>query len=343
MSLRTLIPNRRFGIVAVVAFFIGGIAGFYLHNIFDVHTFRNFRDTDSGYKFIAPLLFVSIDEEQAFPKYRVLKTSIQDYVTKVKEEGQVEQISVHFRNLNTGQWVGVNAEERYAPGSMFKVATLIAALEYIQNDPSLLSLRAHIGGVLSEDETQKVYPPKTPVLPGNTYTVEELLRLMIQESDNVANVAVTSFAGEERIQEVYEELELIPVKDVPEEGYTAQEYSRLYRTLYNSTYLSRAYSEYALSLLASSSFTQGIRAGVPSEVGVAHKFGVRTNVATTTSGLAIHELHDCGIVYYPEQPYFVCVMTRGTDFPVLEEVIKKASSVVWEEVDRLEKTEQDAR
>lgn len=333
MNLKLLLP------VAGGALFLGALAGFYVHGIFDVHTFRNFRETDSGYQYIAPLLFVSIDEDQSFPTYRPLKNAMQEFVDTVKQEGRVEEISVHFRNLNTSQWVAINPDERYAPGSMFKVATLIAALDFIQSDPSLLKLRARIGGTLAKEETQKIYPPENPVTPGNTYTVEELVRRMIQQSDNVANVAVTSFAGEKRIQKVYEELELVPVEDVPEEGYTAQEYSRLYRTLYNSTYLSRTYSEYALNLLASSSFTQGIVAGVPSSVRVAHKFGVRTNVGTSTSGVATNELHDCGIVYYPEQPYFICVMTRGTDFGTLERVLAEASAVVWAGVNRLEENQ----
>ena len=312
---------------ALLALVIGGGAGFYLHTSVQHHSYRSFRDTDSGYEYIAPLLFVSIDEEQSFPRYRPLKNAMQEFADRAIREKRAEDVSIYFRNLNTSQWVGVNPDVRYAPASMFKVATLISALSAVQENPSLLSLEAYIGGALADDETQKAYPPKNPVLPGNSYSVKQLLEHLVRESDNVANVALTSFAGEKRIQEVYEELELIPVEDVPGEGYTAQEYSRLYRTLYNSTYLSRAYSDYALSLLASTSFTQGIVQGVPEGTRVAHKFGVRTGDT--------NELHDCGIVYHSPEPYFICVMTRGDDLTELEQVLADASRAVWEEVSAL--------
>ena len=49
----------------------------------------------------------------------------------------------------------------------------------------------------------------------------------------------------------------------------------------------------------------------------------------------MNELHDCGIIYYPNHPYFLCVMTKGADFPVLAGVIREVSQTAWEEVARL--------
>ncbi len=74
-------------------------------------------------------------------------------------------------------------------------------------------------------------------------------------------------------------------------------------------------------------------AGVPSTVDVAHKFGERTTLASDTESTETKQLHDCGIVYFPENPYLLCVMTRGTDFKVLEGIISDISRMVYEEVD----------
>src|SRR6185436_5295057 len=99
------------------------------------------------------------------------------------------------------------------------------------------------------------------------------------------------------------------------EADTPQNYSHLFRALYNGTYLSHDASEKALELLSRTKFSDGIVAGVPKETTVSHKFGERTLSLNTSS---INELHDCGIVYYPGHPYFLCIMTKGTsDFEEL--------------------------
>jgi hypothetical protein len=61
---------------------------------------------------------------------------------------------------------------------------------------------------------------------------------------------------------------------------------------------------------------------------VAHKFGERTGFAG-----GVKQLHDCGIVYYPKNPYLLCIMTRGTDFTKLESTIAAVSKMVYQEFD----------
>jgi hypothetical protein len=61
---------------------------------------------------------------------------------------------------------------------------------------------------------------------------------------------------------------------------------------------------------------------------VAHKFGEHRN-ATVSGEIAETELHDCGIIYYPEHPYFLCIMTKGENLPSLESVISSASKLVY--------------
>ena len=102
--------------------------------------------------------------------------------------------------------------------------------------------------------------------------------------------------------------------------------------LYNGTYLTKEMSEKALELLSKVDFTGGIRSGLPSDMVVAQKFGERD--ISTTSGVAragdIKELHDCGIVYFPDHPYLLCVMTSGNNFDKLSSVLKDVSNVVYQ-------------
>jgi beta-lactamase class A len=137
--------------------------------------------------------------------------------------------------------------------------------------------------------------------------------------------------AQDKIHEVYHHLHLPQLAEAPN-GYSPREYSVLYRALYNGTYLSRHLSEEALELLSNSTFRSGLVAGVPPEIPVAHKFGVRDAADNPLEGSAYEELHDCGIVYYPDHPYFLCIMTRGENFADLEAVIAGLSKTTWDEV-----------
>ena len=58
------------------------------------------------------------------------------------------------------------------------------------------------------------------------------------------------------------------------EYFTAKNYSKVFFALLNATYLNKENSEKALELLSNTDFTQGIVAGVPNNIKVAHKFGI---------------------------------------------------------------------
>jgi len=106
----------------------------------------------------------------------------------------------------------------------------------------------------------------------------------------------------------------------------------LLRQLYNATYLRPDLSELALSWLAQSTFRDALVAGVPPGTVVAHKFGERVAVDPQT-GRELAQLHDCGVGYFPENPYVLCVMTRGSELGELMQVVREISQRVYQEVD----------
>ena len=321
-------------LIYILLFSIGLGAGWLL-NTNSTGKYRSIRETTSDYQFIAPLLFVETPEEQSFPEYSNLKQALASFVETSKKREDIEEVSVYFRNLNTSQWVAVNPLERYTPASMLKVTLLLAVLRATEDDPTLLSKTVTATGVETITEKQQNYAPAHPMVSGKLYRVDELLSKLIVESDNGANQSLYRVVGGDgQVMKIYDDLGMHRPQE-NDSGYTAAEYSRLFRTLYNGTYLPRSQSEYALKLLSQADFTQGIVSGVSEDTVVAHKFGVRT-VANENGGTS-RELHDCGIVYYPEHPYFICIMTRGSDFPALEQMLAEASRITWQEVSELHK------
>ncbi len=80
-------------------------------------------------------------------------------------------------------------------------------------------------------------------------------------------------------------------------------------------------------------FNKGLRAGISEDMEVAHKFGEHTTYYT--DGRAPdYQLHDCGIIYHPKKPYFVCVMTKGKTLENMERVIAEVSRIAEAFVER---------
>lgn len=104
---------------------------------------------------------------------------------------------------------------------------------------------------------------------------------------------------------MYEDIGLFDQADEVHNIMSVTEYTSCFRILFNSSYLSRERSELALRYLALPDFTLGINKGVPPDITVAQKYGEHAY-------LDVKELHDCGIVYYPNMPYLLCIMTKGS-------------------------------
>ena len=80
-----------------------------------------------------------------------------------------------------------------------------------------------------------------------------------------------------------------------------------------------------LGLLSQSTFQQGLVAGLPAGIVVAHKFGERGYNNPTIPD----QLHDCGIVY-TKKPYVICVMTQGTGYDAMAGIIAHISKMVYD-------------
>lgn len=146
---------------------------------------------------------------------------------------------------------------------------------------------------------------------------------MITKSDNGAKDLLVSALQEETIKET---LSIVSVNgDMNLTQISPWMYSFYLRILYNATFLTEADSEKVLSLLASSSYKNALVKGLPENIKVAHKYGLYD-----ISGGKMFELHDCGVVYIENDPYILCVMTKGKNVEALENFIAEVSSEVYE-------------
>ena len=122
-----------------------------------------------------------------------------------------------------------------------------------------------------------------------------------------------------------------------DEVVTLTAYASFFRVLYNASYLNKNMSEKALRYLSRSAFRDGVVAGIPSNVDCAIKFGERTVQAEAggeSGERAVKQLHEFGIIYYPNRPFLIGVMARGEDPGKLANIMREITSLIYEEVDR---------
>jgi len=289
------------------------------------------RESGSAYQFIHPLIGLEIGDKKDFLGYVPLEQKIEAVIAEYKRKGIIDSVGVYFRDLESAKWTGVNEDEKFAPASLYKTGLMIAYLKQAENDPTILDRKIYF----KESREQALGTPDyPPIIPGQYYTVKQLIEHLIINSDNDAKDLLHDNMDQRYVNEVFTDLGL-ESPDTTEVGdsMSAKAYSRFFRTLYSSTYLSRTMSELALSILSKAKFNEGLVAGVPSGVVVAHKYGFRIlNQKNIGEGGANMELHDCGIVYAESTTYFLCVMTKGWNPIDLKEVIASVSKATYEEI-----------
>lgn len=279
-----------------------------------------------GYRYINPLVECDNYVQSNLKNISNLEDKLNGYIQQVMGEKKAVHVSVYFRDLNSGPWMGINEKEIYSPASLLKVPILIAALKKAETEPAFLTKKVKFEKYVDEI-SQNITDDKLIKL-GASYTIEELLFGMIAHSDNEAKDLIVANIGNDLFTQVMTDIGINISGIGPGDDFlTVKDYSSFFRLLYNATYLNKQMSEKALDILSKTSFNTGIVAGIPQGTVIAHKFGERAYGDTN-----VKQLHDCGIVYAPNAPYLLCVMTRGSDFNQLSTVIAGVSDIVYKEV-----------
>ncbi len=310
-------------VAAAIVFGAGFIVG---QNLKDQDTSSELR-ADLGAGLTNPLLECEMGKDTIASRKANFSEDLEEYVDDLKYSKSVKDLSVYFRDLNNGPVINIEADGQFSPASLLKVPIFIAYLKWSEDDPSVLNKNITFEKVVDVGYQQKFAPTKDMVL-GKTYSIKELLEQMVIYSDNQALVLLYDQLPSKYLKDLYTVLGVDPdIATDSSKTLSIEKYSIFFRILFNASYLSRANSEYALEVLSQTTFDQGLRDSVPSKVVIAHKFGERK------ARDDMQQFHDCGIVYYPNHPYLLCVMTRGNNVASLIDGIKSVSDFVYKKID----------
>ncbi len=285
---------------------------------------------DSAHPLVNPLLLYDFEGHKDFAEFKPFKDKVNNLTARLKAQEKISDAGFYFHDFTNGHWVGVNENEKFYPASLLKIPLLIAYLKLAESQPDILRQKFNYGGQVNLNANE-YFKPAQAVQAGQGYTVQELLEKMVMYSDNNATNVLSNAIDQNSFNEIFSDLSLsLPPADQNggQDFMTPKQYSFFFRVLFNGSYLTRDDSEKALEMAAQADFKNGLAAGVPAGITVAHKYGEH---ASQNAG-APNELHDCGIVYAPGHPYFLCVMTRGAGFDNLANAIGQFSALTYQEV-----------
>lgn len=290
---------------------------------------------EGGYQFTNPILACDVAKKGSFQELKPLETKLVKLIDSKVKQMFAENISVYLRTLNSGRWFEINEEEQYAPASLMKTVVMIAYIKASESEPDILFKKITFTASKQMNDVPESGGNDHLVI-GSTYSVEDLIHKMIVDSSNEAlDLLISNFDSKltAALNEVFADLNIPSPPSLKENNLdfmTAEQYSFIFRVLYGSTYLNRENSESALKILSGTNFDHGLAEGIPEKMDIAHKFGARS---TRKNNKEYKEFHDCGIIYYPNHPYLLCVMTRGYDFPSLETAVGDISKLIYSELD----------
>lgn len=271
-------------------------------------------------KLTAPLLLANVNVESQ--KMTALKADLDMAIRQWENNGHVQSVSIYLRELNNGNWININGNEQFLPGSLLKVPILITWLKKEMEHPGTIN-QEFLFEKPGQNLPEQAYK-ESSIIPGKKYKVSALLKYMIRDSDNNATFVLIRNLDNDGFRKLFYSLGLPPA-DLSDIGYTisARDYSRFLGVLYNATYLNEGLSEYALELLSQSKFQEGLVKKLPKGVNVAHKFGEHTLEKSS-------EFSEAGIVYRDNEPYILTIMTKGDDIKQQTEAISDLSSMVYQ-------------
>ncbi len=278
-------------------------------------------DRLEDYKYTKPIISAEPEFESA--RLTPLKEELNRFIENEEKDSMITSVSVYVRDFEVGEWMAINDQITYMPGSMLKVGLMTAWLKMSENLPGLLdkeqAYEIHNGFVFPIEHFQG-----KEITIGKKYKIRECLESMIVNSDNKAAFFLENTVDSNVFHKLFTDLG-IPAPKFHESNYSlsVKDYSNFMKVLFNSGYLAPKESEYAISLLTRSRFKEGITKELPDSVVVAHKFG---ESGTST----LFQLHETGLVYIGPRRYLITVMTQGHNWARQSQIISRISKLTYD-------------
>jgi len=258
-------------------------------------------------------------QEHFFSTIEPLRRSLKEKTAQYEAAGH--RLGIYFEFLNTGANISINQEERFWPASLSKMPTAFAVMKKIETGKWRLDNELVLFPEDQDSRFGELYKEK----PGTRFTIETLLKESLVNSDNTAHRILVRNLSSQDYTDIFEALGMEELYD-EEYNITAKEYSRVFRALYNASYLNRENSQKLLLWLSATNFRNYLQSGLPAEIIFSHKIGEEYKEVVFL---------DSGIFYVPNRPCLITVMIEvgnGEGVEKAEEIMKDIAQTAYDYV-----------
>jgi len=241
--------------------------------------------------------------------YEARKTAWQDLQQRIRTEiSQFKgEAGIVIKDLGTGWEIAHNKDKLFPSASLAKIPLMAACFRASEEGRVKLdrNIALKSGDKLSGSGSLK------DMKPGTTFSVEELIGLMIYDSDNTASNMLTNIVGIDYLNNSFKAFGLkntslsrkiadFSARDNGIENYTtAEDMAFILENIYRKSLVSKDASERCLRILKLCRINDRIPKYLPVDITIAHKTGLERGVC-----------HDAGIAFTCKGNFVIVALTK---------------------------------
>lgn len=216
-------------------------------------------------------------------------------------------------NLSTGNSFGIGENDTFQAASLIKLPVMVGI--YQQAEEGKLNLDDKY--ILKSSDKIDGAGTLASKPEGYQVTYREMLYLMGHYSDNTAYGICRDYLGEDKFNQITQSIGMDKTS-LSDNSTSPKDIGTYFYKLWKGDLIDLKDRDELLTNITDTIYEQWLKAGVPSDVRVAHKYGRE-----------VHVVNDAGIIY-TDNPYVVVIMTKGVVEREADEVFPKLSAIVYQ-------------
>jgi beta-lactamase class A len=259
--------------------------------------------------------------------YSKLKKDIENYL---KDKNGMW--GVYFKNISGQETFGINDTEEYQAAGTIKIPINLMLYDKVISGEAKMDDKVVYKSEDKEGGTGRIQNSSI----GTSYTLRELSKLSLVDSDNIAINMISRHFGKAKVYKAYMKEKGATYVDETKNISSPKDMGIFLNHIYTFSQDNSKLGEEFISYLKEALPNDRLQKNLPENIEVAHK-----------AGNYVKAYHDVGIIY-TNTPYILCVMSKNVNgfeenFDIIADISKKVYdyTIELEEKDEIEKEKID--